>query len=532
MKKLVVIALSLIMSVGVLACGANKETNTTEIMSEEVTQNEKVEMISELVNEEEQVLRIGAREIAADLDPVVPIVADYLVNMGAAELLFKVDEEGVPQPLLADGAEQVNTTEWIITLKEDIIFWSGKIVDADAVIASLERSRELDLKAQPFIEMMTFEKIDDTSIRVTTSQPDIDVPLNLSYFQLVIHNVEMDFDSVETMDLTGMYQVVEYVPAEKMVLEKNENYWGEKPVIQTVIHEQIGDDQARVAAALSGEYQVVMNIPMSSVVQFEGSNVAEISSSEVTNSETIYMNLQKEKFQDERVRQALSWALDRDELIALGAEGYGKSLTTWLGSNPAYSEIRNAVYDTCDREKAAELLDEAGWILDSDGLRKKDGETLSIHLMTWGVDQALGEAIQAQWTEIGIDAQVQYGDYSLIEAAREQGNWDAFIEAWTTFGDVTALLKGQYSTTGGGNYGGYDDEVTNELFSKISKAETRAEREELIKELSVHVAEQAPVICLYPRPEFTAVSKQLEGFTPHFRQFENVVNANLRIKES
>lgn len=477
----------------------------------------------------EQTLRIGAREIALDIDPVVPIVADYLVNVGAAELLFKVDAKGVPQPVLAESAEQLSPTEWSVKLKDGVTFWSGKTVDADAVIASLERSRALDIKAQPFISMMTFEKTGDLEIRVTTSLSDIDVPLNLSYFQLVIHNADMDFNSVDTMDLTGMYRVVEYMPGQRMVLEKHEGYWGGRPVIQNVVHEKISDAQARVVAALSDRYHVVMNIPISSLSQFRDSSVADINVSEVANTETIYFNLNKKKFQDERVRQALSWALDRRELIALGCEGLGEPVTTWLGSNPAYSEIREVVYDTCDRGRAAELLDGAGWSLGNDGLRRKNGELLSIRLMTWGVDQALGEAIQAQWRRVGVDAQVQYGDYCLVEAARDEGTWDAFIEAWSTFGDVVALMKGQYSTSGGGNYGGYDDVVTNDLFNRIDHAGSMAERKKLLMELSLHIAERCPVICLYPRPELTAVNKRLHGFVPHFRQFENVVNANLRI---
>lgn len=478
-----------------------------------------------------QTLRVGAREIAEGLDPVGPLTAPYLVNMGAGELLFKADPDGIPQPFLAESARQCAPVEWRIKLREGVTFWSGKAVDADAVLASLARSRQEDLKAQPFLQGMTFEKVDDHEIRVTTVQPDTDVPLNLSYFQLVIHNTDAAYDTVENMDLTGMYRPTEYIPGQKMTLVRQENYWGEKPAIETVVHEQIPDEQARVAAALSGEYQVVMNIPVSSVTQFEGNQAAELVASEATNTETIYLNLRQPPFQDQRVRQALSWALDRDALITLGAEGIGKPVTTWLGSNPQYAAIRTAVYDRQDTAKADALLNEAGWLLEEDGLRHKNGEVLKVELMTWGVDQALGEAIQAQWREIGIDAQVRHGDYSLIEAARETGRWDALIEAWSTYGDVAALLKGQYAKDGGGNYGGYQDQVTDQWFQKIDAALSAQARTEAIQALSLHVAQQSPVICLYPRPELTAVNKHLHGFTPHFRQFENVVTSRLTMEE-
>ncbi|MCR5290778.1 MAG: hypothetical protein K6E51_12370 [Treponema sp.] len=475
--------------------------------------------------------RIGSREIATSLDTTDSVSGDYLVNVGAGELLFKIDESGKAQPSLAEKIEQVSDSEWKITLRKEAAFWSGKSVDANAVIASLEDSRKKDLKALPFISMLSFEKSGDYMIKVTSTQKNIDVAINLAYFQLVIHNTDFDYTDVSSSDYTGMYKITEFVPNEKMVLVRNEDYWGKKPSIKNVINERIADEQVRVLAALSGEYNVVMNIPSSSFAQFTKNTPMILSPSEATNSETIYLNLSKDKFKDKNVRQALSYALDREELIIMGKEGMGSPVTTWIGSNPAYSDIKTAIYGKkADREKASALLDKAGWQLASDGLRYKNGELLTVNLMTWGVDQALGEAIQSQWATLGIDAHVNYGDYSLIVTARESGEWDCFIEAWTTFGNVPALLKGQYSPAGGGNYGKYNNADVNKLFEKLDVAQTNTEREKLIRDIATYVAEDAPVICICPRPDITAVNKNVKGFTPHFRQFENVINANLVIK--
>ena len=475
-------------------------------------------------------LRIAGREIAVGLNPTVPIVADYLVNMGAGELLFKANAGGIIEPSLAAGVEEIDPTTWEIKLRPEACFWSGKPVDADAVIDSLEHSRETDLKAQPFLEGMSFSKLDDYTIQVKTTLEHLTVPLNLSYLQLVIHNVEppYTYEDLNTIDFTGMYKIVEFVPKQRMVFEVNNEYWGQKPTIERIIQEEIGDEQTRTLAALSGRYHVVMNIPASSMAQFAGSNVAQISAVPPANTETIYLNLNQPQLQDYRVRQALSWGLDRDELNLLGAEGQSTPVTTWLGSNPAFSEAKNTFFKY-DFDKASALLDEAGWTLGGDGIRYKDGMPLTLRLMTWGVDKALGEALQNQWSKLGIQATVQHGDYGLIETARGTGDWDAFIEAWGTFGNTASLLKGQYSPAGGANYGGYDDEETNQLLDSLSSASDETERHELAILIIERVAKQSPVICVYPRPELTAVSTSLDGFTPHFRQFENVINSNLRI---
>jgi len=481
--------------------------------------------VEEPVKTQDKELLIAAREVAASLDPVQRLT--YLIRFGAAETLFRANAEGIIEPFLAKGAEQIDSTTWKINLREGARFWSGKPVNADAVIASLERSRELDVRALPFLEGFSFSRLDEYTVQVKTEQEHMTVPLNLSHFHLVIHNAEATFENIDTIDFTGMYRIVEFIPRQRMILEINENYWGERPIIRRVIHEEIADPSTRALAILSGRYHMALNLPVVTRELFVNREDIVIHAIPPANTQTIYLNLRQPQFQDFRVRQALSWALDREELVILGAEGQSSPVTTWLGSNPAFKEAKNAVYYKHDMQKASELLDEAGWILGDDGIRTKDGKPLTLRLMTWGGDKALGEALQHQWTMLGVKAEVQHGDYSLIQTARETGDWDAFIEAWGTFGNVTALLKGQFSPDGAANYGGFDDEETNNLLAQLAAASSESESRELALKVNYRVAQQAPVIALHPRQELTAVSTLLDGFTPHFRQFENLMNANL-----
>lgn len=478
--------------------------------------------------EAQEELIVADREIAAGLDPAQkPNSASFLRKIGAGEALFIVNAEGEVEPSLAESATEVDPTTWEVKLRPNVRFWSGKAVDASAVIASLERSKSLDLQALPFLDGLSFTKLDDYTIQVKTTRKHLSVPLNLSYYQTIILNAEAKQDAVDTMDFTGMYRVVEFVPRQKMVLEINENYWGKKPVIKRVVHEAIADEQTRVLSVLSGRCHIAIRIPVASLAQFKDSKAATLSAVPTATTQTIFLNLRKPQFQDVRVRQALSWALDREEVVTLASEGQSTPVTTWLGSNPAFPEAKNAVYTKFDPEKAGQLLDEAGWIKGSDGMRYKDGKLLTFRLITWGGDKALGEALQNQWTRVGVKTEVQHGDYSLLQIARESGDWDAMIEAWSTFGDMYSLLRGQYAPEGGANYGGYNDEETNAMLAQLADASDDATRHELALKINERVARQAPVIYICPRPEITAVSTSLKGFEGHFMQFEYVVNANM-----
>lgn len=478
-------------------------------------------------------LIVAGNEIAIGVDPTVYPAADYLLNMGAAEVLFKADPEGAIQPYLAQSATQLDEYTWEVRLRPGAAFWSGAPVTAEAVIASLARSRDLDMKANPYVKVIEFTATDEYTIKAVTEIANLDVPMNLSHSQLLIHNTaaQYTYTDIDAADYTGMYRIVEFEPAQRMVFEKNENYWGAKPQIRWVVHEQVSDADARVLAALSGRYHVVMDIPLTAHGQFAENQVSHIVMVPGAQTQTIYLNTEKEVLSDYRVRQALSWGLDRDELILMGMEGLSTPVTTWLGSNPAYPAMKDAFFDSYNPEKAAQLLDEAGWLPAKDGYRYKNGKQLGVLLRTFRNDKALGETIQIQWSRLGVNTSVQHGDYSLITTARETGDWGASIEAWGTFGNVSAMLNGQYAPDGAANYGHYRDEKVSGLLEQIQTAPNNEIRKRLAEELTLYVAERSPAIYICPRPQITAVSNNLEGFVPHFRQFENVVNANLRIVE-
>jgi peptide/nickel transport system substrate-binding protein len=476
-------------------------------------------------------LVVVQREVTYTLNPMKVNSASFLRGIGAGEALFSVDRDGIVHPEIAESSQQLDGSTWKITIRPNVKFWSGKAVDADAVIASFEDSKKNDPHSLTYLQELTFSKIDDRTIQVNTSREFMNVPLSLSYYQTLIHNSGASFETVETTDLTGMYIIKEFEPKRKVVLELNENYWGKKPAIKNVINEEIPDEQTRVLMALSGDADIVTDIPTTAIAQIEGNDTVMLVDAPRAAPQTIYLNLRQPQFQDVRVRQALSWALDRDELVVLGAEGHTTPVTTWFGSNPAYPEEKNAVYPKQDKQEAARLLDEAGWFMGPDGIRVKNGEPLSFRLLTWGSEKALGEVLQYQWAQIGVLVESLYGDYTLIEAARKTEDWDASIEGWGTFGEEYPLLMGQFSPNGVANFGGYNDNVVNSLLEQLKAATDQETKHALTVAINERVAEDAPVICVYLYPALIAVNKNLEGFVGHFRQFEYIVNANLKFKE-
>jgi peptide/nickel transport system substrate-binding protein len=517
-KKLVLSLVVMGVLLTLLGCSSEDENTSTIVAVAEA---------EEVIDEEVKELVLVAREIACNYDPNYYPGSNHYIKNGSAEALFKADEKGSVQANLAKGYEKIDDHTWKIILRPEAKFWSGEPIEAQSVIDSLERSRETNAKTVGMLKGLDFSVIDPWHIEVKTERKNLFVPLNLSYMELAIINAKKAHDSLETMDMSGMYKVVEFEPKQRMVLEVNDYYYGDLPQIERVVHEAIGDQEARSLSILSKRADIAMQIPNESIPQLSSDKDIVLHSSLAGNTQTIYLNTQEDKFKDVRVRQALAWGLDRQELINIVTDGLSKQTTSWLSSNPKYSDQSKIAYPTYEFDKANTLLDEAGWIKKEDGIRYREGEPLKIKLLTWGLEKSLGEAIQYQWTKLGVHVEVQHGDYSLIVTAREAGEWDAFIEAWQTFGDEYGLMSGQFAPGGSANYSGYEDKKITDLLQDLEEAETEEEKMTCAKALNLEVAEQAPCIYLFPRVQTTAVNSDLKGFKPHFRQFENCITNKL-----
>jgi len=478
-----------------------------------------------------------APTIAAGLDPVHELTSSYLRAIGAAEALLRITPEGQVVPELAASFSAIDPTTWEIKLRPDIRFWSGAPVNAAAVQASLERSRTLDKQAEPFLSDLEIVAIDETTLRFISQTPRPLLPLNLAYYQTIIHNAAAYGDQpnpfdLPAADLTGMYRITSFTPKQEMVLEINESYWGTKPSIQRIRYREVTDNQARVLTAQSGEATIIVGIPAEGVATLKTAQDVQLVSVPAANTTTVYLNLRSPFLSDVRVRQALSWAVDRQELVELAREGLSQPASTWLASNPSYPEAAEQGYTRYDLERASTLLDEAGWLRDVDGVRKKDGQPLTFRLLSWGQEKPVAEVLQSQWKKLGVQVDVQHSDdYGSVQAKREAGDWEALLEAWSTFGDPAALLGGQFKPDGKANYGGYDDPTTNQLFEQLEQTSNQAEWRNVVLQINERVSEMTPVIPLHPRPQTTAVSTKLDGFQPHFRQFEYLITADLRLKE-
>jgi peptide/nickel transport system substrate-binding protein len=211
----------------------------------------------------------------------------------------------------------------------------------------------------------------------------------------------------------------------------------------------------------------------------------------------IPLNNRNPKLSDKRVRQAMMFAIDRQAVIddifkgaaVVATSNISPAATDWY--NP------NVTLYNYDPEKAAALLDEAGWVLDGD-VRKKDGETLSFACTTISGDQVRrpeAEVIQQYLKDVGIDMQLEEAPVATILEQLPKGELDASLFNWT-YGDLDPDASVSLGSTGPDNFSGFQNDRVDELLAAGLVELDQVKRKTIYDEIQAIVADEVPFLYL------------------------------------
>jgi nickel transport system substrate-binding protein len=236
---------------------------------------------------------------------------------------------------------------------------------------------------------------------------------------------------------------------EKDVFAQNENYWGEKPAYDEIEVKVIPDPNTRAIAFETGEidliYGVGGQISPDTFHRFKamGTLTAELSNPMETNA--LALNTNREPTKDLAVRQAINHAVDKDTMIATVLYGTEKRADTLFAPNVPYADIGLKPY-SYDPALAAELLDKAGWKLESGAtVRSRDGQRLSIELCYVGTDavsKSMAEIVQADLAKVGIEVALVGEEESSVYARQNDGRFGMiFNRTWGAPYDPHAFVS-------------------------------------------------------------------------------------------
>jgi len=319
---------------------------------------------------------------------------------------------------------------------------------------------------------------------------------------------------------TGPYKLVEWQAGEKIVLESNPDYFEGQPYIKRVVYRIIPDQATQFLELQTGSLDYMNLSPLQYDRQTDTPAFRRLYNKyQYLAFGYTYLgyNLRRPMFQDKRVRQALSYAINKQEIIDGVLLGYGVAATgpykpdTWV-YNP---DVPRYDYNP---EKARALLAEAGWSdSDGDGILDKDGQAFSFAIVTnQGNDlrSKTGEIIQRRFKEIGIEVKLRIIEWAtFLKEFINPGKFDATILGWSGGPEPDAYNVWHSSKTGPKqlNFIGFENAEVDQALEQGRRVFDRQERKVHYDKFQQVLAEEQPYTFLYVSEALPAVSKRFRG---------------------
>jgi len=414
---------------------------------------------------------------------------------------------------------------WTFVMPEGAKFPNGDPLNAEAVKASFERYLKVGIYVSDYVNIKEYKVISERVLVMKLSQPDPVLFTVLSGDQSGIINAkvakEVGDDEFKTKALTyGPCYVEEWVQGSHLVLKPNPTYRDYSPEMKNkgpmqfekIIARFIPDSFTLVSELEQGNVDIIDNVPLESIELLRANPDIKLYESMQAGASLIYMNTNDPILSDIRIRQAITFGIDRDEIV-LALDGFIIPCFTYMSpSVTSYSpekEQEIAIKWATNKEKATNLLEEAGWIdKDGDGIREKDGEKLTLEMLTAMDISAIKLAapiIQKQLKGIGIDLQIRELEHAYVKSNAREGKFQLATRK-VNWADPMHV----FSFTTSSDY--YANEELDKLIDDamyISNLDKRMKAFELVTDA---MYEQMPAISLFYEKIFSASRAEIEGF--------------------
>ncbi len=448
-------------------------------------------------------LTIGATASPNSMDPTTNSAAaiPQVLLYNVYETLVKLDSAGEIRPLLAaEWSVSTDRTVYTFKLQPSAKFASGAPVDAEAVVASIERVMTLDGITPVNKTQMSVVKgakaVDATTVEVTLNRPSNNWLYDMSQTAGVIIDPAGDADLATTPAGSGPYKLTEWLKGESVTLERNPDYWGTAPRFDKAVFRYFTDPTAQNSAMASGDLDIISNVTApQALAQFEDESRFTIHEG-TTNGEIVMgLNNARPALQDVRVRQAINYALDRQALMDTVWGGYGMLIGSMVPPTDPWYEDLSGTYPY-NPEKARELLAEAG---------HANGLTLALRVPTLPYATGSAQFIVSQLAEVGITVTVDELEFPArwIDEVMVKSNYDMTIVSHVEGRDIVKFADKNY-------YWHYDNPEFNKL---VEEADTGTPEDQITKmrEAAQLLADDAAACWLWLLPNLIVSRADLTG---------------------
>ncbi|TVQ27778.1 MAG: glutathione ABC transporter substrate-binding protein [Spirochaetaceae bacterium] len=431
------------------------------------------------------------------------------------DTLVYFDEDMVMQPGLATEWNLVNATTWEFKLRRGVTFHDGTPFTAEAVKLSLDRVRDPGKASQRaflFNMVNAVTVVDDFTVRVATDFPFVPILSHLAHDAAGIISPPAlraaGYDEVEPVG-TGPFSFVSWNPGDEVVVARYAGFWGDAPTSDTVTFRVVPEESTRLALIERGDAHIAEIMQPASMARVEASRSMSLELFDSLSLNYIGFNVNKAPFDDVRVRQAVSMAIDRQSMIDGIVEGAGVTAIGTIservfGFHPTLSSL------PFDPARARQLLADAGL---------SRGFTTTLWTNDNPTRIAIAEIVQNNLAEVGITVNIEVLEWGAYLAQTAEGLHDMFILGWVT---VTADADyGMYALLHSSNHGAagnrsfFASARVDELLDLGRREANLAARERLYHEAQEILVNEAPMLNLYHPKWMIALANGVTGYAHH-----------------
>ncbi len=548
-SRVISLILAAVMAFALAGCSSSKPQESTEPESGAESAAEadtEIKAETETASDREKIVNIGVTDSLGGVNPLT--IDQTWINKYAVGLQFlplvDLDENLEFQPMLADSITTEDNQNFIVHINDAAVWSDGTPVTAEDVEYTFLRLAS-PVVGNPTMLLYAFvgvgddgfveegatsvegvKVIDEKTIQFTTKYPIALTTFENTYacylHTLPKHVIEQfSEEELTTADwfnhpdvVSGPYRLTDYDVNHYITYTANTEYWKGAPRIDK-LNFKIVDSSQVYSGLQSGEIDVTHHtmtaIPQEDYESIEAlENVNVVYGSPVTNQSVF---IQTANITDVRVRQALVYAIDRNQILEQLMKGHGEVVDGFLSSaSPFYDD--SIIPLEYNPEKAQQLLEEAGW----DG-----SQTLRFYVNSGdGTFVNAAQVMAAQWAAVGIKVEVQTVDLATLMTIAGTTDYDLFAVQYTyapvdPYPDVAWLLGGE------GSWTGYEDDSINEALENTQTAGSTEEIKGLYSIVDKKVQEDVPMFSAYIISAQGAVSKKLSGVNANVYGFFNNV---------
>lgn len=452
--------------------------------------------------------------------------------------LLAYDKDLNVVPALAESWKNVDENTWEFKLREGVKFHDGTELKAEDVVYSLTLGADASSVDKAAASVAGFtaaitnvEAVDDYTVRITTDGPDATVPGWFAWSRWSViapKDVYTKIQPTVQIDGTGPYKLVEYVQNDRLVFERNPDFWDKSQgCLDKITYKIIPDEAARIAALRAGEVDIAEVVSYDTAKPLEGDpNITVMTG---TKGENRIMQLtvkgDGKPWDDIRVRQAISMAINRQGMID-NIYG-GKAVLTasipegWGVYGLDQAELAENPYIKYDPEGAKALLKEAGF---------ENGFDMDL-IISAGEYTALGEVIKENLADVGINVNLVPNESAQFSANYSAGEFQGMLNAHGFRRDPVGKLT-QYGqpdvkpqSTWWNYPNGWKNEEMIELYNKARSSFDTAERAPIIKDLQRKGLEEATFIYLVAPSTISLVNNRVQGYFTDYMGFHHALRS-------